>query len=144
MKKKSILLVENSLDDVELARVAFNESGIDCETVVARDGQEALDWLLAEGGCGRLPAVVLLDLNLPRVNGFEVLQRLRSDDRTRYLPVVVLSSSREECDMQVSYRLGANSYIQKPLDFARFAESVKQVALYWLGHNEVPEQCREP
>lgn len=144
MKKKSILLVENNSDDVELARVAFNESGIDCETVVARDGQEALDWLLAEGACARLPAVVLLDLNLPRVNGFEVLQRLRSDDRTRYLPVVVLSSSREECDMQASYRLGANSYIQKPLDFARFAESVKQVALYWLGHNEVPELCREP
>jgi two-component system response regulator len=140
MKKKSILLVENNPDDVELARVAFRESGIDCETVVARDGQEALDLLLA-GPAGAQPAVVLLDLKLPRVNGFEVLKRLRAEDSTRYLPVVVLSSSREECDMQVCYRLGANSYIQKPLDFARFAESVKQVALYWLGHNEVPEAC---
>lgn len=138
MKKKSILLVENNPDDVELARIAFRESGIDSQTVVARDGREAIDLLFADPSGEGLPAVVLLDLKLPRMDGFEVLRRLRAEESTRYLPVVVLSSSREECDVRECYRLGANSYIQKHLDFAHFADAVKQAALYWLAHNVVP------
>ncbi|HEX8980161.1 MAG TPA: response regulator [Parasulfuritortus sp.] len=140
MRKKQILLVEDNPDDLELAQIALRESGFADDTRVARDGQEALDML-----CGPLsdpaadcPDVVLLDLKLPRVNGFEVLKRLRQEARTRYLPVVVMSSSREEQDLLESYRLGANSYIQKSLDFPKFLEAVRLVGHYWLDLNVMP------
>jgi len=110
---------------------------------VARDGQEALDYLLAyHGPCEDRPEVVLLDLKLPLVDGFEVLRQLRANEATRFLPVVILSSSREERDMATCYELGANSYIQKSLDFTKFTESVRQVGQYWLGLNEVPWTCQ--
>jgi two-component system response regulator len=140
MARKLILLVEDNPDDLELAQIALRESGFQDDTRVARDGQEALDILCGSpcdptAGC---PDVVLLDLKLPRVNGFDVLRRLRQDERTRYLPVVVMSSSREEQDLVESYRLGANSYIQKSLDFPRFIEAVRTIGHYWLDLNVVP------
>lgn len=139
MLKKKILLVEDNPDDVELALLALENNGVDSDIVVIRDGQEAVDFLLTPG-CQ--PEVVMLDLKLPRLDGFEVLRQLRAHAATRFLPVVVLSSSREECDMATSYELGANSYIQKSLDFYRFAESVRQIGQYWLGFNEVPHPCQ--
>jgi two-component system response regulator len=146
MTNRTILLVEDNPDDADLALLAFKESGIGEKAVVARDGQEALDYLLHDGVLhGRraqdLPKVILLDLNLPRVDGFEVLKRLRDNPLTRCLPVVVLSSSREESDLERSYQLGANSYIQKSLDFSRFVDSVKKMGEYWLSLNVVPEAC---
>lgn len=140
MARKQILLVEDNPDDLELARIALRESGYADDTRVARDGQEALDMLCGQPGeaAGCVPDVVLLDLKLPRVNGFEVLKRLRQNVATRYLPVVVMSSSREERDLTESYRLGANSYIQKSLDFPAFLEAVRLVGHYWLDLNVVP------
>ena len=136
----TILLVEDNPDDEELTRVAFEESKLANQLVVARDGVEALDYLFGTGTyVGRdprdLPQVVLLDLKLPRVDGLEVLRRLRADDRTRFLPVVVLTSSDEEQDLFDSYGLGANSYVRKPVDFAQFVDSVRQLGLYWLVLN---------
>src|SRR5829696_3450973 len=136
----TILLVEDNPDDVELTRVALQESKIANTLVVARDGVEALDYLFGTGAHeGRdtrlMPQVVLLDLKLPRLNGMEVLRRMRADDRTRYLPVVVLTSSDEEKDLFESYGLGANSYVRKPVDFAQFVDSVRQLGLYWLVLN---------
>lgn len=143
MSKKVILLVEDNPDDLELALLALQANGMASEAVVARDGQEALDFLLAyRGPCEERPEVVLLDLKLPLVDGFEVLRQLRANDATRFLPVVILSSSREESDLIACYELGANSYIQKSLDFSRFTESVRQVGQYWLGLNEVPWSCQ--
>lgn len=138
-----ILLVEDNPDDVDLTLRALERVGPGVDTVVARDGVEALDYLFARGDhSGRpadeQPSVVLLDLKLPRVDGFEVLARLRADERTRLLPVVVLTSSREEGDLDASYRLGANSYIRKPVDFGRFREAVGQISAYWLVLNEAP------
>jgi len=138
-----ILLVEDNPDDVDLTLRALDRSGLDVETVVARDGVEALDYLFTAGQhAGRDPdagpSVVLLDLKLPRVDGFEVLARLRADERTRLLPVVVLTSSREERDLDTSYSLGANSYIRKPVDFDRFRQVVGQLGAYWLTLNEAP------
>lgn len=146
MPNRTILLIEDNPDDADLAMLAFKESGIGESAVVARDGQEALDYLLHDGalnGCRAqdLPKVILLDLNLPRVDGFEVLKRLRNHPLTRCLPVVVLSSSREESDLERSYQLGANSYIQKSLDFSRFVHAIKQMSEYWLSLNMVPEIC---
>jgi two-component system response regulator len=141
-----LLLVEDNPDDADLAMLAFKESGITEGAVLARDGQEALDYLLNGGEIAghkaqSLPKVILLDLNLPRVDGFEVLRRLRANPETSCLPVVILSSSREESDLQRTYALGANSYIQKSLDFPRFVQSVKQMGDYWLSLNMVPETC---
>ena len=142
MAKKIILLVEDNLDDVELALLALQASGMESEAVVARDGQEALDYLQrAVHGSGAKPEVILLDLKLPRIDGFEVLKRVRANPATRYLPIVILSSSREERDLITCYELGANSYIQKSLDFSIFSESVRQIGQYWLCLNEVPWQC---
>jgi CheY-like chemotaxis protein len=143
MHTKVILLVEDNQDDEELALLAFQKSHIANDVVVARDGAEALDYLFGTGPhAGRdlhvLPQVVLLDLKLPKIDGLEVLKRLRSDPRTRRLPVVVLTSSREEQDLIESYDLGANSYVQKPVDFAQFAEAVRQLQLYWMVLNEAP------
>lgn len=141
MKNRPIMLVEDNADDLELALIALRESGIKGDALVARDGQEAIDMLFGSARPGQqdYPGIVLLDIKLPRVNGFEVLKRLREEEATRYLPVVVMSSSREERDLEESYRLGANSYIQKSLDFAKFLDSVRQVGHYWLDLNEVPE-----
>ncbi len=143
MKRSHILLVEDTPDDVELTRRAFKKNSIANDLVVCRDGEEALDYLFAEGAhAGRdpydLPAVVLLDLKLPRISGLEVLSRLRSDPRTRLLPIVMLTTSKEERDLAESYRLGCNSYVVKPVDFGQFMDAVKQLGLYWLVLNEIP------
>jgi len=143
MKKRIILLVEDNPDDEELTLMALKESNILNEVVVAHDGEEALDYLLATGKfAGRdpalLPQLVLLDLKLPKLGGLEVLQRLRTELRTQVIPVVVLTSSSEEEDILSSYRLGANSYVRKPVEFHRFVDAVRQLGLYWLLINEAP------
>ena|SRR5579871_1990279 len=145
MRTKVILLVEDNQDDEELALLAFRKSHVANNVVVARDGAEALDYLFGTGayaGCAThvLPQVVLLDLKLPKVDGLEVLRRLRADPRTKRLPVVVLTSSQEEQDLIESYDLGANSYVRKPVDFAQFAEAVEQLQMYWLVLNEAPPE----
>jgi two-component system response regulator len=145
MHRKVILLVEDNEDDEELALLAFRKSRIANEVVVTRDGAEALDYLFGDGTyAGRdthvMPQVVLLDLKLPKIDGLEVLKRLRADPRTKRLPVVILTSSREEQDLIESYELGANSYVRKPVDFAQFAEAVGQLQLYWLVLNESPPE----
>lgn len=143
---KTILLVEDNQDDVELTRLAFAESRVANDLVVVRDGQEALDYLFANGkyagACVR-PQLILLDLNIPKVDGLEVLRRIRADELTKLLPVVVLTTSKEEQDLLDSYSLGANSYIQKPVDFTRFTEAVRHLGLYWLVLNEVPHACHK-
>lgn len=140
----TILLVEDNPDDVKLTLRAFEKSRIANEVVVARDGQEALDILFGDGAfgptSGRLPEVVLLDLKLPRIDGLEVLRRIRENDRTHLLPVVVLTSSDEESDLMISYEIGANSYVRKPVDFAEFVEAAGMLGLYWLVLNRFPER----
>ena len=141
MKSKIILLVEDNPSDVGLTQRALAKSHVANELVVAEDGQEALDYLFGAGAhVGRevteLPALVLLDLKLPRVDGLEVLRQIRADERTRRLPVVILTTSREEPDVAQSYDLGANSYIRKPVDFTQFAQAVENLGLYWLVLNE--------
>lgn len=141
MKYKVILLVEDNPDDEELTRLAFEESRVANKLVVVRDGQEALDYLFATGkytgrDVNEMPQVILLDLKLPKVDGLEVLHILRADERTKLLPVVVLTSSKEEQDLIDSYSLGANSYIQKPVDYLQFVDSVRQLGLYWLVLNQ--------
>ncbi len=143
MKQKEILLVEDNPDDEALTLRAFRKSNIANDVVIARDGVEALDYIFGTGTWqGRdpcvTPAVVLLDLKLPRVDGMEVLRRIRSDPRTKLTPVVILTSSREEQDVIRGYDLGANSYIRKPVDFEQFNECVRQLGLYWLLLNEGP------
>lgn len=141
MPSRVILLVEDSERDVLLTERAFRQSKIANELRVARDGAEALAYLLGPGAGGAdrpTPALVLLDLKLPRVDGLEVLGRLRADDRTRLLPVVILTSSSEEQDVLRSYDGGANSYIRKPVDFAQFQAAVASLGLYWLVLNEPP------
>lgn len=143
MRDKAILLVEDNPDDELLALRALRKNGIAGDVIVAHDGVEALDYLFATGDhAGRdatvLPRLILLDLNLPRVSGLEVLRRLRSDERTRLLPVVILSSSGEQRDMRDGYGLGANSYVRKPVNFEQFVRAVEQLKSYWLVLNEVP------
>jgi two-component system, response regulator len=145
--KKIILLVEDNPDDVDLTLRAFKRNNIINDVVVVRDGAEALDSLFDEGKYrGRdlrlMPQVILLDLKLPKVEGLEVLRHIRSDDRTKLLPVVILTSSKEEQDIINGYRLGANSYIRKPVDFTKFCEAARQLKLYWLVLNEVPTSGR--
>ena len=140
---KVILLVEDNPDDEELTRVALNESKIANTLVVARDGVEALDYLFGTGPhAGRdtteMPQVVLLDLKLPRIDGLEVLRRVRADPRTKVLPVVILTSSAEDEDLLRGYGLGANSYVRKPVDFSQFVDAVRQLGLYWLLLNQPP------
>jgi CheY-like chemotaxis protein len=130
-----ILLVEDNPDDVELTLLAFERSKIANEIVVARDGQEALD-LLAGRDPGVVPELVLLDLKLPRVDGLEVLRRVRADPRTRRLPVVILTSSNEERDVVAGYDLGANSFIRKPVDFNEFIDAARNLGMYWLVMNQ--------
>ncbi|MBI3753761.1 MAG: response regulator [Deltaproteobacteria bacterium] len=143
MGDKIILLVEDNPDDVELTIRALKKSNILNDVTVARDGAEALDYFFGKGKyAGRdmtiMPAVTLLDLKLPKVGGLEVLQRIRSEERTKLLPVVILTSSKEEQDLIKGYKLGANSYIRKPVDFNQFIEAVRQLGLYWLLLNEAP------
>jgi len=138
-----ILLVEDNPDDELLAMRALRKNNVMNEVVVARNGVEALDYLFASGSyAGRdtstMPRLILLDLKLPKVDGLEVLKRLRSDQRTRLLPVVILTSSKEREDMVEGYGLGANSYVRKPVNFEQFVKAVEQLKLYWLGLNETP------
>ena len=138
-----ILLVDDDRLDVELTLDAFKEAHFANPIRVCKDGQEALDYLFGSGiHAGRnvknLPQVILLDLKLPKVDGLEVLRKIRASDETRLLPVVVLTSSREEMDIINSYQLGANSYIRKPVDFEQFSQAIKQLGLYWLVFNESP------
>ncbi|MBI5805365.1 response regulator [candidate division TA06 bacterium] len=143
-----ILLVEDNPDDIELTMRAFKKSNILNEIIVKRDGQEALDYFFGKDGMaggqpGLLPALILLDLNLPKIGGLEVLEKLRADDRTKLIPVVILTSSKEQTDMLSGYQLGCNSYIRKPVDFNQFAEAVKQLGLYWLVLNESPNKNQD-
>ena len=134
---KEILLVEDNPDDAELTRIAFAEAGGDYRLRVVSDGAQAVAYL-QDCTPADLPALVLLDLNLPKLNGREVLQAIRAEPATRSLPVVVLTTSAEPFDVDKVYELGANSYIQKPVDFARFVEVVRQIGLYWLALNQPP------
>ena len=138
-----ILLVEDNPDDEELTLRALRKANVGNDIVVARDGVEALDYLFGTGShAGRdvreLPHVMLLDLKLPRIDGLEVLRRVRADDRTRVLPVVILTSSNEEPDRTKGYRLGTNSYVRKPVDFTEFVDAVRQLGIYWLLLNQPP------
>jgi two-component system response regulator len=147
MEDKVILLVEDNPDDEKLTLRALKKNNILNEVVVAHDGVEALDFLFGTGAhAGRntavAPTVVLLDLKLPKIDGLEVLRRIRADERTKLLPVVVLTSSKEEQDLVTSYSLGASSYVRKPVDFNQFIEAVRQLGLYWLVLNESPPAAR--
>ena len=137
---RTILLVEDSPDDVELILRSLKKHNIRNEVTVKSDGAEALDWLLS---AETLPTVVLLDLKLPKIDGLEVLERIRTDERTKLLPVVILTSSKEQEDRLESYRLGANSFVRKPIDFAEFSEAINQLGLYWLLLNEPPPKKGE-
>ena len=139
----SILLVEDNPDDEELTLRALRQNNILNQVNVARDGAEALDYLFCQGAYKardplQRPAIVMLDLKLPKIDGLEVLRRVRADERTRLMPVVILTSSKEEQDLVNGYRLGANSYIRKPVDFNQFVTTVGQLGLYWLVLNEAP------
>lgn len=143
MEDKVILLVEDNEDDIALTLRALRRGNIVNPVVVARDGVQALEYLFGGGGSREhdnriVPVVVLLDLKLPKVDGLQVLRQIRADDRTALLPVVILTSSKEEQDVVGSYRLGANSYVRKPVSFDQFAEGVRQLGLYWLVLNEPP------
>ena len=143
MKKTSVLLVEDNEDDVALTLRAFKKNNLANEVHVATDGQKALEFLFGNGeqaprAAEDLPQVVLLDLKLPKVDGLEVLRRIRTNARTRALPVVVLTSSKEERDLVESYRLGANSYVRKPVDFEQFTSAAHQLGLYWMVLNMTP------
>jgi len=144
---KVILIVEDNRSDVELARRAIDKSHIANEIVVAENGEQALQYLRGEGPyAGRevseLPALVLLDLNIPKLSGLEVLRRIRADARTKRLPVVILTASQEDQDVAAGYDLGVNSYIRKPVDFQQFAHCIEQLGLYWLVLNAQPQRVR--
>ena len=144
-KNKIILLIEDNPDDELLTIEALKDNNIRNEVVVAHDGEEALDYLFKRGKYldsefHFLPQVVLLDLKLPKVDGLEVLQQIRSNESTKLLPVVVLTSSKEESDLVTSYQLGANSYIRKPVDFEQFTQAIKYLGLYWIVLNELPSE----
>ena len=142
-EEAEILLVEDNPNDVELTLRALRKQNLDTKVFVVRDGAEALDFIFASGNYASRkidvrPKVVFLDLKLPKVDGIEVLRKVKADDRTRNIPIVMLTSSQEERDVAESYKLGANSYIVKPVDFGQFTESVRQLGLYWLLLNQSP------
>lgn len=148
MKHKTILLVEDNQNDVGLTQRAFEKCRIYNDLVVKEDGQEALDYLFGKDGKpgaadNTLPMLVMLDLKLPRIDGLEVLRKIRADVRTHRMPVVILTSSKEEEDVAASYDLGANSYIRKPVDFQQFAQAVQNLGLYWLVLNEPPPKIKK-
>ena len=147
MESKTILLVEDNPDDEALTLRALKRNNILNEVIVARDGAEALDYLFARGAhsgkdTGKQPEVILLDLKLPKVDGLEVLQQIKQNEKTRRLAVVILTSSNEERDITAGYDLGANSYIRKPVDFKQFMETIRQLGLYWLVLNVSPPNPR--
>ena len=142
-KARTILLVEDNEDDVDLTLRAFKKHGIANEIIVVRDGEEALEYLFGTGryadrSADPAPAVVLLDLKLPKVDGLDVLCRVRANERTKHTPVVILTSSKEDRDLSASYDLGANSYVQKPVHFSEFVEAARTLGVYWLLLNEPP------
>jgi two-component system response regulator len=143
MVEKKILFVEDEKDDIELTVRGLKKANVLNEVIVVRDGAEALDYLFGTGAHKNrdltdMPAVVLLDLKLPKVDGIEVLKRMKADERTKLIPVVILTSSKEEQDLVNGYRFGANSYVRKPVNFNQFAQAVQQLGLYWLLLNEPP------
>jgi CheY-like chemotaxis protein len=143
MENKTILLVEDNLDDVELTIHAFKKNNIRNEVIVMGDGAEALDFLFGQGkyadrDLSIMPTIILLDIKLPKIDGLEVLRRLRANELTQYIPVVILTSSKEEQDIINGYRFGVNSYVRKPVNFNQFAEAVNSLGLYWLLLNEAP------
>ncbi len=145
IRNETILLVEDNPDDVELTMRAFRKNKIANHVAVARDGVEALDYLFCEGASANRdardePRLILLDLKLPKLDGLQVLERLRANEHTRLIPVVILTSSKEEQDLVSGYKCGANSYVRKPVDFNKFVEAVRQIGLYWLLINESPAQ----
>ena len=147
MRTNMILLVEDNPDDEALTLRALKKNNILNEVVVARDGVEALDFLFGAGAhagrdLARMPEVILLDINLPRINGLEVLEKIRANERTRLLPVVILTTSNEEQDKLKSYTLGANSFIRKPVDFQQFSEAIRHLGIYWLLLNQSPPVIR--
>ena len=143
MKDCDILLVEDNPDDVELTLLAFEENKICNNMPVVRDGEEALDYLFGTGkhagrDVSKLPSVILLDLKLPKIDGLDVLKRIRSEPATEFLPVIILTSSKDDEDVMHSYSLGANAYVRKPVDYAQFAEAAKTLGLFWLVLNQPP------
>jgi two-component system response regulator len=148
MASNSILLVEDNPDDEALTLRAFRKNNVTNEVIVARDGAQALDYLFGTGAYANrditlLPQVVILDLKLPKIDGLEVLRRLRASPQTKLLPVVILTSSNEEQDRLEGYGMGANSYVRKPVDFSQFLDAVRQLGLYWLLLNERPPAWRK-
>jgi two-component system response regulator len=144
MNVRKILLVEDNPSDVDLTRRALTKNNIANQLIVAEDGQEALDLLHEAGTAENLPALILLDLKLPRIGGLDLLKAIRSDEKTRRIPVVILTTSKQEEDVAQSYDRGANSYIRKPVDFEHFAEAIRHLGLYWLVLNEPPPSMDIP
>jgi CheY-like chemotaxis protein len=138
MSDKVILLVEDNLNDAELAMLAFEKNSITNRVVLARDGVEALDYLFGAENCESFPQLILLDLKLPKIDGLEVLRKIRSNEQTKFIPVVVLTSSKEQKDLIEAYHLGTNAYVRKPIDFMEFTETIKQLGIFWLLLNEQP------
>ncbi len=148
IRKRLILLVEDNPNDIELTLRAFEKSNVIKEIVVARDGEQAIHYLHSTGPHAdrdptAMPDVVLLDMKLPKIDGMGVLRRMRADERTRRLPVVVLTSSKEEKDVTASYDLGANSFVRKPVDFAQFLDAARYLGIYWLTMNEPPPRKQD-
>jgi CheY-like chemotaxis protein len=143
MENNEILLVEDSNDDIELVELALKSGNIANQLDIVKDGEDALDYIFCKGryktrDSNDLPALILLDLNLPKINGLEVLREIRRNEKTSYIPVTIFTSSSQEKDITESYKLGANSYIQKPVDFEKFRETIQNLGLYWLVLNKKP------